>query len=227
MLVFNNYFIALILVLSPYLLLADDVIIQGPVYGSVCNADNQSECYQGNNPVQEAAKSQALSLGILSTSSECKKLGIKQVKQRWQELNGDCYFADKLLKDVSNWETNARKRRNSSNQQCLNGYLKGLSDSLSKVVSDCASKCRELGRTAARISAKIFCMVSKKIGRTARFSGRASEQNMICGQSFITSCESTFKWRTQSECPAYTHGNAFKSYYRANKGGCCYYNPKR
>ncbi|KOR28414.1 hypothetical protein TI05_16985 [Achromatium sp. WMS3] len=198
------------------------MIIQVPVYG-VCNADNQSECYQGNNPLQEAAKSQALSLGILSTSSKCKKLGIKQVKQRWQELNGDCYFADKLLEDVSNWETNARKRRNSSNQQCLNGYLKGLSDSLSKVVGDCASKCGRVGSAFGKVSATMFCAISRKIGRAASFKGRHPVKNIICGASYSSRCQSSFVYKAKNSCASYAYGPAFRAYYKPSKGGCCSY----
>ncbi|KOR32294.1 hypothetical protein TI05_08140, partial [Achromatium sp. WMS3] len=56
MVVLHRYFIATILFLYSYISLASDTIINYNIYGPVsnlCNADNQSKCYQGSHPGQE------------------------------------------------------------------------------------------------------------------------------------------------------------------------------
>ncbi|KOR28847.1 hypothetical protein TI05_16130 [Achromatium sp. WMS3] len=141
MTILNRHSMVVIMLLFPYISLADNktnttINVYGPV-SNLCNPDNQSKCYIGSNSGQTIDKRQALSLGIISTKSECRKLAIERVEQRWKELGSNCSATNRLLEDVSNWINDVGKKRNDSNEQCLIGYVDGLKNTLSLKVSTC------------------------------------------------------------------------------------------
>jgi hypothetical protein len=105
------------------------------------------------------------------------------------------------------------------------GYINGLASVLEDVLGSCQSKCSEIGREFAEITAGVFCSISRKIGRTARFEGMKNDIHIACGNPYNTSCESSFISTARQSCSSYANGDAFRSYYRASENGCCSYDP--
>lgn len=156
-------------------------------------------------------------------------LGSTNVNSAWGNFTGDCAKADTLLRIVSDSSENVARQIRSgqyasaSVERFADGYVNGLTYALSRVVKSCGDSCRDAGRVSGKASAAMFCAVSEVIGRTAKFNGLIDKPNMICGEAYRTSCESSFVSLAHGRCETYANGPEFSKYYRSNESGCCSY----
>ena len=160
-----------------------------------------------------------------------KNLSTRLAQSVWDDLKHDCHKVDTFLKLVGNSVDRTKKTLRLYAQQGHNvedfgtGYIYGLLKIFKVVTVHCQRECSKVGRTAGRLTSEVFCEISQAIGRTATFRWLEDIPNIICGESYRTSCESIFYSNATSECPYYSKGYAFDKYYSASSNGCCAYNP--
>ena len=158
-----------------------------------------------------------------------KKTSSRLVSSSWRSLGGDCNKADQLMQiigDAVDRVTRDIRNRKFKGRMAVdfgNGYIEGLVSSLDDIVNQCSDECSMIGQASGEWSAEIFCAVSEVVGKTAQFDGLQDLPNLICGEAYRMSCESTFVGQSKKICSVYAVGNNFDKYYRASSGGCCSY----
>lgn len=155
------------------------------------------------------------------------------VRGAWQSIGRDCTRADDLLQIVGDSVDrvardirSGRKFRGRSAVQFGNGYIAGLTKSLEHVINKCTRECQMIGKASGGWSADIYCAVSEIINSPAQFAGMKDVPNLVCGEPYRISCETTFVGTTRQKCRQYARGPNWENYYPASKGGCCAFNPK-
>mgnify|MGYP000196333515 CR=1 FL=1 len=154
------------------------------------------------------------------------------VRSSWRSLGGDCHKADRLMQIIGDAvdrvtrDIRNRKFRGRMAVDFGNGYIEGLVCSLDDIVNKCTDECSMIGQASGEWSSEIFCAVSEVIGSTAEFDGLADIPNLICGEAYRISCETTFVGKAQAMCGQFAQNNdqKFHNYYRASSNGCCAYN---
>jgi hypothetical protein len=158
-----------------------------------------------------------------------KKTSSRVVSSSWRNLGGDCNKADKLMQIIGDAvDRVARDIRSGRYRGRMavdfgNGYIEGLVSTLDDIIDHCSSQCSMIGQASGEWSAEIFCAVSEVVGQSAQFDGLDDRPNLICGEAYRMSCESSFVGQAQSICAQYATGNNFDMYYPASRGGCCSY----
>lgn len=162
--------------------------------------------------------------------SMAKKTSSALVSSSWKSLGRDCHNADKLVQIIGDGVDRVTKDLRSGRRfrgrmavDFGNGYIDGLVTTLDDVVNKCSNECSTIGKASGEWSAEIFCAVSEVINKTAEFDGLVDRPNLVCGEAYRQSCESSFIGTAQSSCRKYAKGNNFYNYYSANRGGCCSY----
>ncbi len=157
-----------------------------------------------------------------------KKTSSRLVTGSWKSLGEDCNRADQLMQIIGDAvdrvtrDIRNRRFRGRMASDFGNGYIEGLVSSLDDIVNKCSSECSMIGQASGEWSSEIFCAVSEVIGKTAQFDGLQDIPNLICGEAYRMSCESSFISQSKKMCPQYTgdRDNRFHQYYRASSGGC-------
>lgn len=164
--------------------------------------------------------------------SMAKRQSSAIVRSSWRSLGGDCHRADQLMQIIGDAvdrvtrDIRNRKFRGRMAVDFGNGYIDGLVGSLDDIVNKCSDECSMIGQASGEWSSEIFCAVSEVIGSTAEFDGLTDIPNLICGEAYRISCESTFVGKAKGMCGRYARDNdqQFHRYYRASSNGCCAYN---
>lgn len=157
----------------------------------------------------------------------------------WNSYEGECQYADGFLVAIDN-ETSIVAEKIILGEYGADpdgygaGFLAGLQTTLKDVASKCSAKCGDVGKVSGKISAKMYCAVSIAVGRPASFAGMLNERhNLICGESYIRSCESAFfaaTIKSQQACLKFANVPEMRRYYRAGLeqiGGACTYKTLR
>lgn len=158
-----------------------------------------------------------------------KKTSSTLVSSSWNSLGKDCHQADKLVQIIGDGVdrvTRDLRNRRFRGQMAVdfgNGYIEGLVSTLDDIVNQCSNQCSVIGQASGEWSSEIFCAVSEVIGNPAKFDGLMDRPNIVCGEAYRMSCESTFVGQCNSICPQYNKGKNFDTYYPASTGGCCSY----
>ncbi|MCI5222586.1 MAG: hypothetical protein D3924_07940 [Candidatus Electrothrix sp. AR4] len=158
-----------------------------------------------------------------------KRTSSRLVSSSWRSLGGDCNKADQLMQiigDAVDRVTRDIRRGKFRGRMAVdfgNGYIEGLVGSLDDIVNHCSNECSMIGQASGEWSAEIFCAVSEVVGRTAQFDGLQDRPNLICGEAYRMSCESSFVGQSKRMCSQFAAGIDFDNYYRASAGGCCSY----
>lgn len=158
-----------------------------------------------------------------------KSTSSKLVSSAWNTLGNDCHKADKLVQIVGDGVdrvTRDIRNRKFTGKMAVdfgNGYIAGLSSSLDDIVNKCSDECTMIGNASGEWSAELFCAVSETIGSTAKFDGMIDKPNIVCGEAYRQSCESTFVSKCGQMCSQYARGQNFESFYPASRNGCCSY----
>ncbi len=158
-----------------------------------------------------------------------KRTSSRLVTSSWRSLGGDCHKADQLVQIIGDAvdrvtrDIRSGRFRGRMAVDFGNGYIEGLVCKLDKIVNRCSNECSIIGQASGEWSAEIFCAVSEVIGSTAQFDGLQDRPNLVCGEAYRMSCESTFVGQSQRMCRRYAVGPNFDNYYRASSGGCCSY----
>ncbi|CAK8712632.1 hypothetical protein GCAAIG_01950 [Candidatus Electronema halotolerans] len=161
-----------------------------------------------------------------------KRTSSKLVSAAWNNLGQDCHRADNLVQivgDAVDRVVRDIKNRRFTGKMAVdfgNGYIAGLNSSLDDIVNKCTDECSMIGNASGEWSAEIFCAVSEAIGSTASFEKMTDRPNIVCGESYRMSCESTFVSKSGQRCSQYAKGQNFESFYPASKNGCCAYDRK-
>lgn len=177
-----------------------------------------------HTPAEEAAAAQNSSFYKMA-----KRTSSTLVSSSWNSLGRDCHKADKLVQIIGDGvdrvtrDLRNRRFKGQSATDFGNGYIDGLVSTLDDVVNQCSNECSIIGNASGRWSSEIFCAVSEVIDTPAKFDGLMDRPNIVCGEAYRMSCESTFVGRCSEICPQYTKGGNFESYYPASRGGCCSY----
>jgi hypothetical protein len=152
------------------------------------------------------------------------------VRSSWRSLGGDCHKADQLMQIIGDAvdrvtrDIRNRKFRGRMAVDFGNGYIDGLVGALDDIVNKCSDECSMIGQASGEWSSEIFCAVSEVIGSTAEFDGLTDIPNLICGEAYRISCESTFVGKAKGMCGQFAQNQRFHNYYRASSNGCCAYN---
>lgn len=161
-----------------------------------------------------------------------KKTSSTLVSSSWNSLGRDCHKADKLVQIIGDGvdrvtrDLRNRRFRGQMATDFGNGYIDGLVSTLDDIVNQCSNECGMIGQASGKWSSEIFCAVSEVIGTSAKFDGLTDRPNIVCGEAYRMSCESTFVGQCNSICPQYNKGRNFDTYYPASTGGCCSYDVK-
>jgi hypothetical protein len=176
-------------------------------------------------PAEEAAAQSSFYKMAKRTSSTL-------VSSSWNSLGKDCHKADNLVQIIGDAvdrvtrDLRAKKFKGQMAVDFGNGYIDGLVSTLDDVVNQCSNECSIIGNASGKWSSEIFCAVSEVIGTPAKFDGLVDRPNIVCGEAYRMSCESTFVGQCNKVCPQYNKGKNFDSYYPASRGGCCSYDVK-
>jgi len=176
-----------------------------------------------NIPAKEAAAQWA---GMAKTTSSQLVFGA------WKGLGKDCSRADRLLQIVGDGvdrvtrDIRSGKFRGRAAVDFGKGYIEGLTNAMEVVVNQCSRECSMIGKASGEWSAEIFCAVSDVIGGPAEFPGMTDYPNLLCGEPYRMSCESTFVGITGRMCRQYARGRNYENFYPASKRGCCAYDPR-
>ena len=120
------------------------------------------------------------------------------VSSSWKSLGKDCHNADKLVQIIGDGvdrvtrDLRNRKFRGKMASDFGNGYIDGLVSTLDDIVNQCSNECSMIGQASGEWSSEIFCAVSEVIGSSAEFDGLVDKPNLVCGEAYRMSCESTF-----------------------------------
>ncbi|MCI5147614.1 MAG: hypothetical protein D3923_19280, partial [Candidatus Electrothrix sp. AR3] len=127
-----------------------------------------------------------------------KKTSSRLVSSSWRSLGQDCNRADQLMQIIGDGvdrvtrDIKNKKFRGKMAVDFGNGYIDGLVNSLDDIINNCSSECSMIGQASGEWSAEIFCAVSEVIGKPAQFDGLQDIPNLICGEAYRMSCESSF-----------------------------------
>lgn len=158
-----------------------------------------------------------------------KKTSSRLVSSSWRNLGGDCNKADLLMQIIGDGvdrvtrDIRNRRFRGRMAVDFGNGYIEGLVSTLDDIIDQCSNECGMIGQASGEWSAEIFCAVSEVVGQSAQFDGLEDRPNLICGEAYRMSCESSFVGQAKRMCSVYATGNNFNMYYPASHGGCCSY----
>jgi hypothetical protein len=158
-----------------------------------------------------------------------KKTSSRLVSSSWRSLGADCNKADQLMQIIGDGvdrvtrDIKKKKFRGKMAVDFGNGYIEGLVSTLDDIIDQCSNECSMIGQASGEWSAEIFCAVSEVVGQSAQFDGLDDRPNLICGEAYRMSCESTFVGQAKKMCLVYAVGNNFNNYYPASRGGCCSY----
>jgi hypothetical protein len=158
-----------------------------------------------------------------------KKTSSRLVSSSWRSLGHDCNKADQLMQIIGDGvdrvsrDIRRKKFRGRMAVDFGNGYIDGLVNSLDRIIDKCSDECSMIGQASGEWSAEIFCAVSEVVGQPAQFDGLEDRPNLICGEPYRISCESSFVGQAKRMCSVYATGRNFNMYYPANQGGCCSY----
>ncbi len=158
-----------------------------------------------------------------------KKTSSTLVSSSWRNLGGNCNKADQLMQIIGDGvdrvtrDIRSGRFRGRMAVDFGNGYIDGLVNTLDDIIDNCSSECGLIGQASGEWSAEIFCAVSEVVGQPAQFDGLEDRPNLICGEPYRMSCESSFVGKAKNICPVYATGHNFDSYYPASRGGCCSY----
>jgi len=195
----------------------DFVFVVGKdTHAQVSNNTTQSEVFNTGNHSE-----------VFNTG---KNFAINFGQKVWDDFDHDCVKNDSLLKKVVTKLEEQKELLNYQNvgdseKEFNRGYTEGSVQIVEVVTDHCAEQCANVGQMAGQISADLFCSVSETIGHTAKFVGMEDIPNIICGEPYRTSCESSFYSQAKNNCPSYANGPDFEKYYRVSHGGACSYNP--
>ncbi|MCI5157358.1 MAG: hypothetical protein D3906_02775 [Candidatus Electrothrix sp. AUS1_2] len=165
-------------------------------------------------------------------ASMAKRTSSQLVSGAWNSLGRDCSKADRLLQIVGDGvdrvtrDIRSGKFRGRAAVDFGRGYIEGLNNGMEVVVNQCTRECRMIGNASGDWSANIFCAVSEAIGGPADFGGMSDYPNLLCGEPYRMSCESTFVGVTGRMCRQYARGQNYENYYPASRRGCCAYDPR-
>lgn len=167
-----------------------------------------------------------------------RQLGGQTTRSAWLSIsrNRGCDAADDLVGVI----TRSARRIGSMGRRYAKrdmidyaeGYIHGLRGTLREVAIQCTDKCAAIGEAAGTASGIVYCEVASLIDDIPVFIRQQDMPNITCGEPYRIQCEITFENTTQHDCSSYSGGAgpaaaAYSSYYLADKGGCCSYNPPR
>lgn len=127
-----------------------------------------------------------------------KKTSSRLVSSSWRSLGADCNKADQLMQIIGDGvdrvtrDIKKKKFRGKMAVDFGNGYIEGLVSTLDDIIDQCSNECSMIGQASGEWSAEIFCAVSEVVGQPAQFDGLDDRPNLICGEAYRMSCESTF-----------------------------------
>ena len=168
-----------------------------------------------------------------------RQLGQQTTRSAWLSVSRGrgCDAADDLVavitRSAKRITSIARRYDKRDMVDYAEGYIHGLRATLRDVAFECTDKCGAIGEAAGTASGIVYCEIAQLIGEIPVFIRQQDMPNITCGEPYKIQCEVSFQTMTEHDCSTFTGARnqseqaQYESYYLADKGGCCSYNPPK